>query len=886
MNSSWGRRLKQGALLALVLAVWGYWGWQRYQRPLPRTYEGKTLEQWIVDLGYSDCQVSHRAAAALIRTGAPAAPELAAALSDKAKEKRIEVVLVRLGSSAVPALLEALADETRCEEAAHVLGLIGPRAADAVPDLLAVLDRRQAPAALRSEAAFALGRIGEPIAAIVPALSAALQDGKMEVREQAAESLGWIGPPAREAMAFLAAAVNDEEPKVARRACQALSFIDEKGAATALLKAFESERTQVAIEAGRALWRLGPKAESIVPALLSAAQGPIDKSASARTLLASFGPWVAPTLVAALNDNEAARREAAADILGRIGPPARAAVPALLVLLKDKSSAVAFRAAMALSQIDSTRAAAAVPLLSDALDDPGAAAALANIGPDARAAVPALIAALKPRKGVAHQEALRAGARLALARIGTPAVSALIEVLKDKRDGVAQRAAGDALGWVLPPSKEAVPALIQALKNDRVHAGVYAHALGQLGPLAFAAVPDLTDLLTDPGNRPASAVALVRIDPGQAAKVVPLLVKDLQAAEENQRLAAVLALTVIGPAAKEAAPALVDALRDRQLSAAALIALPALGAAAVPNLIELLKSPQADHRLLALQVLAKIGAEASAALLPAIASLLDADSAVRVWAAVVIQAIGPDARAAVPILIANLRSLRPEVRSAAAAALGHIGPDAKEARQLLLECLLDAEEDVRYAAALSLGRIDPRFAEAVPALRDALSDSSPMVRLAALDSLSRIEPRAARDNEAILVALCRKPYPLEVRFRAVAGLTEALHSEQAKQAVPWLLLELTDDDTQVRLYAGRLLAAIDPGQITTIALALAAALGTPLPDHRRAVLQTLGEFGPKARAVVPEVERLLYDGSLGVREEAIRALRAINPARGKQLGVD
>ena len=138
----------------------------------------------------------------------------------------------------------------------------------------------------------------------------------------------------------------------------------------------------------------------------------------------------------------------------------------------------------------------------------------------------------------------------------------------------------------------------------------------------------------------------------------------------------------------------------------------------------------------------------------------------------------------------------------------------------------------------------------------------------------------------MLVALSLKPYPLDVRFRAVAGLTEALHSEQAKQAVPWLLVELTDEDAESRLYAGRLLASIDPDQTATIVLALAAALGTPNPDHRRAILQTFCEFGPKAREVVPEVERLLYDGGLGVRDDAIRALRAINPVRGKQLGLD
>ncbi len=152
------------------------------------------------------------------------------------------------------------------------------------------------------------------------------------------------------------------------------------------------------------------------------------------------------------------RGAAAAELLGRIGPPARAAVPSLLAAVKDKSPTVSLITAMALAEIDSTRAAAAVPLLADSLDTFGAAQALANIGPDARAAVPALIDALKPRKDTANADVLRRGAALALARIGTPAVPALIEALKDKQEGVAPLAA-EALALVHPRPTAAVPAL-------------------------------------------------------------------------------------------------------------------------------------------------------------------------------------------------------------------------------------------------------------------------------------------------------------------------------------------------------------------------------------------------------------------------------------------
>ncbi len=923
MRSSQRSMFLQGGLLALVVLALVYLVWQRYRQPVAQLYAGKTLDQWIEDLDDPDYPVSERAAnvlaqlgaeaapilldacqrgdvrlhrravAVLLRLGAAAAPGLVAALQNKDRQPQVAVALVRLGPAAVPALRQALTEEKGGEAAARVLGWIGPRAAEAVPDLIALLKRRPAPTPLRSEAAFALGRIGESVdrpdavltGAIIPALIAALSDSKREVREQAAEALGWIGPPAQEATPALIAALQDAEDQVAIKASQALAFIGDERAAPALLAAFQSDRVLVAAEAGRTLWRLGPKAESIVPALLSVAQGAVEKAAPARELLASFGPRLVPVLAKALHAGETAKREAAADVLGRLGPPARPAVPALIEALRDKSAAVALTAAMALAQVDATRGGAAVQLLADSLDMPGAALALANIGPEARAAVPALIAALKLSKDTPDQELIRFYARLALARIGRPAVPALIEALKDQREGVAPLA-GEALGWVLPPPKEAVPALRAALQKDRRHAAVYAHALGQLGPLARPAVPELTELLTDGASRAEAAVALVRIDPDQAKGVVPLLVKDLQAEDEKQRQAAVLAVARLGPTAQAAADTLVTLLRDRLLTEAEVENLHELWAEAIPGLIGLLKGPEVDCRKRALFALGQIGPKAQTALNPLIAALADRESTVRVGAAQVVQALGPQAREAVPALVANLQARQPEVRVTAAAALGHMEASAKEARRPLLECLFDPDDQVRYAAALALGRIGPHFTEAIPLLRDALNDASPMVRLAALDSLSRIEPALSRDAGPVLVALSRQPYPLDVRFRAVEGITNILGPEEAQKAVPWLLIELTDAVPKDRLWAARLLANIDHRLRSDLVLALAAALRTSFPQWRREILKTLGEFGPTARETVPEIERLLYDGTPGVRPEAIRALQAIAPERLKQLGLD
>jgi HEAT repeat protein len=94
----------------------------------------------------------------------------------------------------------------------------------------------------------------------------------------------------------------------------------------------------------------------------------------------------------------------------------------------------------------------------------------------------------------------------ALARIGDPALPALVATLRDPDHSVRAQAAR-ALARMGPKAASAVPELIIALddSNEEVRQGA-ARALGQIGADAEKAVPALIKALKDPRNKPARPV--------------------------------------------------------------------------------------------------------------------------------------------------------------------------------------------------------------------------------------------------------------------------------------------------------------------------------------------------------------------------------------------
>jgi HEAT repeat protein len=204
-----------------------------------------------------------------------------------------------------------------------------------------------------------------------------------------------------------------------------------------------------------------------------------------------------PPLLKALDDKDARARADAADELGMIGRAAKDAVPGLAIrAVKDVDPLVAIRAAEALLRIDPQEKF--VDLLAMALGNEqpkvrrAAAESLGNSSALALAALPKLTDATKDK-----DNDVRWAAVVALGHIGPkakPAVPALIAAMQDP---VLRSIAADSLGAIGPDAQSAVPELARLIAfGDRTSHWPAAIALVRIGGVGTeAATPVFVEAL-------------------------------------------------------------------------------------------------------------------------------------------------------------------------------------------------------------------------------------------------------------------------------------------------------------------------------------------------------------------------------------------------------
>lgn len=273
----------------------------------------------------------------------------------------------------------------------------------------------------------------------------------------------------------------------------------------------------------------------------------------------------------------------------------------------------------------------------------------------------------------------------------------------------------------------------------------------------------LARLLDQAAVRPEVITALVRFGGG----VTKLLIEQLDAADVETRVAAVIALGRIGDTS--AVPALIELLEtDPELQVAVADALAKLG----------------DHRAFD-ALLQRIGHR---------------DVAVRQAAIAALNSLGhPDLETQVA---ARLTDADPLIRESAVRIAGYFGfPSCGDA---ILSCTDDRVDRVRQAAVEVLPYLDdPRC---LPRLLDVLANDTPAVRAAAVRALGQMEAPAALPH---LIQALEDIHPW-VRYFAACSLGQQRSPESAEVLTRILR---TDPATQVRIAAAEALGHIGGAQV-------------------------------------------------------------------------
>ena len=391
----------------------------------------------------------------------------------------IETIVVR-GEKAIPFLLEALKYERSAYWACLAIEEMGEIASPTVPALVDLLDRRPDDS-LKLQALLAIAKIGPTAVAASPqVLSALSSDSSDLVHVGAAFASGVLG--IEDATGRLQEFTGSEDKLLAMVSRWALAKLhpdDEsrlEDAVNHLIEGLGSEDANIRLAAAEGLNALPADPALVGPKLVELLDesDPIVADNLAETF-ASMGEAVAERAGAALSNEQL--RGLAIQVLGRLGPKAKSAVPQIVDALVDSEDNFRLQLQTVIRQI----------------------------GPDAAAATDELLRSLD-----SDSKEMRIDALLALGNIGPGAYSAkhtVLPIMQNGEQDIEPIIAAWVIAKIAPTDEQSiakcVPVLVKGLSFDdgRVQAEA-AHALGLLGPLAGDAADALDALASDPGTAP------------------------------------------------------------------------------------------------------------------------------------------------------------------------------------------------------------------------------------------------------------------------------------------------------------------------------------------------------------------------------------------------
>jgi HEAT repeat protein/GTPase SAR1 family protein len=302
------------------------------------------------------------------------------------KEAAISVMLLHLENG----------NEYVRSEAAEALGCLGNASETVISALLLRLE--DGDYLVRFYAARTLGRFGNASEAIIGNLLPRLEDGNNSVRRSAAEALGNLGNASEAVLSALLLALEDGDMWVRCEAAEALGRLGNasEAAISALLLRLEDGDNSVRRSAASALGQLGNASETVTNALLLRLEDEHNwahsSAASALGGLGNASEAVISALLLRLEDKHMFVRREAAFALGYLGNASETVINALLLSLEDEDERVRYSAAFALSYLgNASETVISVLLLSLEDGEGGAAEALSKLGLKSSEVLPAVI---------------------------------------------------------------------------------------------------------------------------------------------------------------------------------------------------------------------------------------------------------------------------------------------------------------------------------------------------------------------------------------------------------------------------------------------------------------------------------------------------------------
>lgn len=370
------------------------------------------------------------------------------------------------------------------------------------------------------------------------------------------------------------------------------------------------------------------------------------------------------------------------------------------------------------------------------------ASMLGRIGPEAADAIPALLDELhsdRPNRrqaactalGMIHLKAdvvlpelvrlfaqrdvlVRRAAYDAAARFGPEAAPLFANALDDPAANIRITAAR-ALWKATHKTDKILPVLLAALKDKEAGTrSAAAWALGEMGPAAAAAVPALAEEMNDPRplQRVLAAFNLWKVE-GKPEHVIPVFNRALEERDQETMANVFDLLRMMGHAAQGTTPAL----------------------------LKICNEPDNFYHVTALYTLHEVGADPKVVLAAARRALGHPNPDVRGNAALLLSDLGPEARADLPAIRALLKDKDPVARCQGAVAVWKFEHDASVIA-VLTEELTSPNELAQAAAVAGLARIGPEAKGAVPRLLKLLEKSKPSARRPLLDAIRQIDPEA------------------------------------------------------------------------------------------------------------------------------------------------